>query len=68
METRTELKYDLKEELRKCYACDDWIYNTVYRLNRNGKMLYFHGFCFYCITNKNPYYKSLHNSSTKNTY
>ena len=58
----------LKEELRRCYGCDEWIEGTPYRLNRNGKILYFHQFCFYCLTNKNPYYKSLLKSSMRNIY
>ena len=58
-------EYQLKEELRKCYACEDWIETKIHRLNRNGKILYFHAFCFLCITNKNPYYKNLNVSSIK---
>lgn len=68
MESRNELKYELKEELRKCYACNDWIHNTTYRLQRGDRMLYFHEFCFYCITGKNPNYKSVMASSIRNTY
>lgn len=55
METRTELKYELKQELRICDGCQEYIEGKTYHLIRNGKLLYFHQFCFYCLTSKNPY-------------
>jgi hypothetical protein len=61
-------EYQLKDELRKCYCCDELIEQKVFYLNRNGKILYFHPFCFYCMTHKNPYYKSVYNSSIKSIY
>jgi hypothetical protein len=60
---RTELKYDFFEDIKRCDGCNEWIENKVYRLNRNNKTYYFHPFCFYCLTHKNPNYKSIYNSS-----
>jgi hypothetical protein len=60
METTNE--YQLKEELRRCDACFEWIELKVFKLNRNNKILYFHPFCFYCLTHKNPNYKSLYDN------
>ena len=74
METKREIKYDdklrlkpkvasLKEELKKCSVCNDWIFNTVYRLNIHNQFHYFHHFCYLCIIGKNPNYKSINNTS-----
>ena len=56
-------KYDLKEELRRCHACNDWMYNVSMRLKRDNNYYYFHPFCYSCIVGKNPNYKSLNNTS-----
>ena len=66
METKTELKYEYWTEIKKCDACHEWIENKMCKLNRNGKFLFFHPFCFYCLTNKNPLYKSLNDKTITN--
>ena len=51
-----ELEYAYWQEIKRCDACSDWIEGKICRLNRNNKILYYHPFCFYCLTNKNPLY------------
>ena len=63
-----EFDYQLKEELKRCDGCREWLDNGYYRLNRNGKILFFHPFCFFLLTHKNPNYKSLHDGFIKNIY
>jgi hypothetical protein len=63
-ETKTELKYEYyKEELKKCYACSEWIEKKIIKHHRNKQIYYFHPFCYLCLMGKNPNYKSLNNSS-----
>jgi hypothetical protein len=56
-------EYHLKQEIKRCHLCNDWIFNKIYHINRCNKILYFHEFCYNNLNKKNAFYKSIYNST-----
>ena len=68
MSTNLALEYEYyNEEIKRCFLCNDWIETSVKRIKYNNTIYYYHLTCF-CKISKNPNYKSINYSTTKNIY
>lgn len=63
-----DLQYEYyKEEIKRCFLCNEWIEGKLKRQRLNNTTYYYHYDCF-CKVHKNQFYKSINNSSIQKIY